>query len=219
MTATTNQEAFRGALSDIPRFVYANGLALAVVSVLWFLASLPLITIGPATLAAYVAVQDLRSDRNRIDRDRVVAVLRDNGVASAVFSGVPVTFGAVSAAYGITAFQRGSLLGEAIALVAAYIALYVALALVPTFVRLARGEGPVSALRYGLRWLVRHPTPALAMGLVTFAVLAVTALLTVAFVLVFAGLAFSIQIAVVDTLEERSLRTTTAEDTQNTANT
>jgi hypothetical protein len=117
-----------------------------------------------------------------------------------------VAFGAVAVTYGVTALQRGSLLGEVVALVAAYVALYVALGLMPTFAELARGADPVEALRNGLGWLVRHPTPALAMGLVTVAVLALTVLLTIAFVVAFAGVAFSVQLTVIDAVEERSPR-------------
>lgn len=204
MTSTTNQGAFRQAVADVPSFVYGNWLRLTVVSVVWFVASIPVVTVGPATLGAYVAIQDLRSDRNRIDRGRILRVLRKNGIASVLFSGIPVIFGVVAATYGATALQQGSLVGEAIALVAAYIALYLALALVPTFVALAQETEPVDAFRYGIRWLVSHPTPALAMGLLSLVVLVLTLLLTIAFVLIFAGVAFSLQIAVVETVDSQT---------------
>lgn len=216
MTGGKDQEAFRHALSQAPRFVYQNGFRLVIISLLWFLVSLSLVMIGPATLAAYVAIRDLQSDQNRIDRAHVLTVLRRNGIASAMFSGVPVAFGAVAVTYGVAALERGSLLGEVVALVAAYAALYVSLALMPTFAKLAGGEDAVTALRYGLGWLVRHPTPALAMGLVTLVVLSVTVLLTIAFVLMFSGLAFSIQLAIIDEVEERSSRTSSVEMTPKT---
>jgi hypothetical protein len=44
------------------------------------------------------------------------------------------------------------------------------------------------------------------MGLVTVAVLALTVLLTIAFVVAFAGVAFSVQLTVIDAVEERSPR-------------
>ncbi|QIO21661.1 DUF624 domain-containing protein [Haloarcula sp. JP-L23] len=210
MTGETDQAAFRRAIAEVPGFVYHNGLRLALVSLAWVVASLPLVTIGPATLAAYAAVRGLRSDHNRIDRANVWAVVRRNGVASALFSGVPVAFGAVAVTYGVTALREGSLAGEVAALVAAYVALYVALALIPTYVELARGSDPVAAFRYGVGWLARHPTPALATGLLTLVVLAVTAVLTVAFVLLFAGVAFSLQVAVVETVDDRTNETSVA---------
>ncbi len=175
-----------------------------VISVVWFFVSLPLVTIGPATLGAYAAILDLRSDRNRIDRSRVCHTLRMNGVAALLFSGVPVAFGAVAVTYGVTALREGSLVGEGAALLTGYTALYVALALVPTFVRLAHGDSPIEALRFGLGWLVRHPTPALTTGILSIVLFALLALLTVAFVLLFAGSTFALQITVVEAVAGQS---------------
>ncbi|MDS0223517.1 hypothetical protein NDI54_19435 [Haloarcula sp. S1AR25-5A] len=201
---TGDQKAFRHAVAGVPGFVYRNGLSLVLVSVAWFLASLPLVTIGPATLGAYVAIQDLRSDRNQINREHVLHILHCNGVASLLFSGVPVVFGAVAVTYGVTSLQRGSIPGEIIALIAAYVATYSALALMPTFDRLARGDGVIDAARFGLGWLVHHPTPALAMGLLTVTLLALAALLTIAFVVLFAGVVFSLQVAIIEVVEAQS---------------
>lgn len=79
MTGGQDQEAFRHALSQVPQFVYQNGFSLVIISLLWFLASLSLVMIGPATLVAYVAIRDLRSEQNRIDRAYVLTVLQRNG--------------------------------------------------------------------------------------------------------------------------------------------
>lgn len=203
----SSQGAFRDAIASVPGFVYQNGLRLTALSLVWFVASLPLVTIGPATLGAYVAIQDLRSDRNRTNLDRIFAIVRQNGLSSMVFSGVPVAFGIVAAVYGSAALEQSSLVGEVVALVALYLALYVALVLIPTYTALARGTDPIDALRFGHRWLVKHPTAALALGLLTLVVLLVTALLTVGFILLFAGTAFSLQVAVVETVNDCSART------------
>lgn len=201
---TTDREAFQDALVTVPRFVYGNGLRLTMLSVAWVIASLPLVTVGPATLAVYTAVGDLRSDRNRIDRERIARILGQNGIASALFSGVPVVFAGIAVLYGATALSEGSLLGEVVALVAAYVALYVLLALVPTFVALSTGTEPVESFRYGVGWLRDHPTPALTTGLLTVVLLAVSVLLTIAFVLLFAGVAASLHVAVVETVDDRT---------------
>ena len=208
----TDQRAFRRSVVRVPGFVYHNGLRMTLLSLAWAVASLPLVTIGPATLAAYVAIRGLRSDRNAVDWSRIRTTLRRNGVASAVFSGVPVVFGAVAVTYGLTALRQGSLAGEVVALVAGYAALYVALALIPTFVALSEGTEPVAALRYGVGWLARHPTAALSMGLLTVAVLAVCLLLTVGFALLFAGLAFSLHVAVVEAVDDAAAATESAPD-------
>ncbi|WP_423747015.1 hypothetical protein V5735_20500 (plasmid) [Haladaptatus sp. SPP-AMP-3] len=198
MAETTDQIAFRSALTAVPSFVYGNALRLVVLSVAWVICLLPVITVGPATLLAYAAVQDLRSERNAVDASRLGSVLRRNGVASVIFSGVPVVFGGISVLYGIPALSRSMLLGEIIALIAGYIAMYSALVLVPTFSAMARGVSPVSALRYGIRWVASHPTAVLSMALLTVVTFAVTALLMVAFPLLFAGIAFSLHVIVTD---------------------
>lgn len=201
MKETTDQAVFRRALNRLPRFLYGNALRLVMVSVAWAICSLPMVTVGPATLSAYTAIQDLRSDRNTIDRSRIVSVLRQNGVASVVFSGIPVVFAMVAFLYGVPALAQESLVGEVVALMAAYIAIYTALVAVPTYTAMARGTPPVAAVRQGIRWVGAHPTAALTTGLLTVVVLALTVLLTIGFVLLFAGLAFSIHITVVEELD------------------
>lgn len=197
MTETTNQAAFRRALVGLPRFVYGNGLQLIVLSVVWVVCSLPLVTVGPATLAVYTAVQDLRSDRNTTDRSRIVSTLRQNGAASIVFSGVPVVFGVIAFLYGVQALEQGVLLGEIVALIAGYIALYATLVLIPTFDAMAAGVSPVASVRRGVRWVRAYPTAALTTALLSVAFLALSVLFTIAFVLLFAGVVVSLHVAVV----------------------
>jgi hypothetical protein len=76
---------------------------------------------------------------------------------------------------------------------------------------MARETDAVSAFRYGIRWLVDHPTPALAMGLLSILLLALTAVLTIGFVLLFAGLTFSLQITVVETVDRQTSDSTVSE--------
>lgn len=200
MAEESNRVAFQQALSGLPRFVYGNGLQLAMLSVAWTVCSLPLVTVGPATLAVYVAVQDLRSARNTINRSRISSILRQNGVASAVFSSIPVIFAIIAVLYGIQALKRGALIGEVIALIAGYISLYAVLVLIPTFNAMAAGVPPVSALRQGVRWVSSHPTAALTTALLTVIFFAVSVLFTIAFVLLFAGLTVSLHVAIVSEL-------------------
>lgn len=201
MTDTSDSVTFRRALSRLPRFLYGNALRLVVVSVVWAICSLPIVTVGPATLAAYTAIQDLRSDRNTVDRSRIISVLKQNGVASVVFSGVPLIFALITVLYGVPAITQQSLLGEGIALVAAYIAIYTSLVAIPTYVAMASGVSPVTAVRQGVQWVSSHPTAALTTGLFTIVVFTLTVLLTIGFILTFAGISLSIHVAVVDEFE------------------
>lgn len=188
-------------LRSTGNFVYANSHRLILVSVCWFVASLPLVTIGPATLAAYVAIRHLDSPYNRIDWGDLVSTVRQQFVASALFGLFPLSFLGLCALYLRAYVVDGSTLAAAIAFVTFYVALYAFLVMVPTFVRLAEREQASVAIRWGVSWVGAHPTLALLTGVVTLVTAVVTAVLTIAFVLIFAGAAFSFQIQMIDATE------------------
>lgn len=194
---SSDREALRAALAGTPRFVYANGLRLVGMSVVWVLCSLPVVTIGPATLGAYVAILGLRSDENRIDRGRVRQRLRESGGAAALLAGIPQVLGVVVVSYVSLLGTAPSLLAEVLLLAALYAGAYAVLVLVPTFVFLAEGDDDLTALKRGVAWVGSHPTLALVTGLVTLGLLGVTVALMVAFVLLFPALAFGFQVSVV----------------------
>lgn len=184
-------------LSGTAAFVYENSYWLVVISLVWTLASVFVVTIGPATLGAYVAIKGLNSDRNRIERDRVLSVCRRQLVPSVAFGLAPPLFFALTGGY-LTAMADGVTplrLGGAVATF--YAGLYLSLVLMPTFVALAEGRPGAEALRAGVGWVADKPTIAMLTGLVTLAVFLVTSVLTVAFVLLFAGVAFSFQVRMV----------------------
>ncbi|EMA59584.1 hypothetical protein [Halorubrum lipolyticum] len=192
---STHDSAGETGLGDRPthkrtlRFVYRHGAALIAVSVAWFLASLPLVTIGPATLGAYAAVRSLRQT-GRLDRGYVVSAVRTNGVHALLLSVLPVVFAAPAA----LSLRGGSTFTgptPIVAVVGLYVAGYLAVALIPTFVAMADGESPVAALKRAYVWTATDPAAALSLALVTAIVFAVTALLTIGFVLLFAAAAFS----------------------------
>lgn len=210
MARTTDQKAFSRALAGVPRFVYSNGPQVVLLSIAWVVASLPLVTIGPATLGVYRAILDLRSDRNRIDWANVKGVLRESGVAAMLLSGLPLVFGVLAVNYGIESLQSASLLGEVFALAAAYVAVYLVLVLMPAFLAMAQGHSDIDALKQGMRWVATHPTAALTMGLLTLVTLAISILLTIGFVLLFAGVAFALQIEILS-------QTTASADDETTA--
>lgn len=172
------------------RFFYEHGPRLVVVSVLWFLCSLPVLTVGPATLAAYTAVESLRVG-HQIDRGRIAATVKRHGVSAGLLAGVPVVFAAVAALYVQQYLATRATLALALGVVTTYAASYAALVLVPTFAGLAGGDDLEPSVRTAVRWTGRNPTAAVMVGMGTLLLAAVTGLLTVAFVVVFAGLAAS----------------------------
>lgn len=191
------------------KFVYANSLTLVLVSVGWFLASLPVLTIGPATLGAYVAIKQLNSDYNRIDRAELFGVVRERFVAAALFGLFPLMFLAIAGLYFQAYRQDGTTLAAVVFFVALYIALYGFLILIPTFTGLANRKAPSDAIRDGIGWVSTYPTLALLAGLITVMIATVTLLLTIAFVLAFAGIAFSFQFKMVTATEEIEERSDT----------
>lgn len=171
------------------RFVYHHSATLVAVSVAWFVASLPLVTAGPATLGAYAAVRSLR-ETGQVDREYVRRALRTNGLHAALLSFLPVAFiGAGSLYLGGVATAGG--FEPVIAVTALYIGGYIAVALIPTFVSLADGNPPVAALKQAYVWTATDPASTVALALVTVGLVAVTALSTIGFVLLFPALAFS----------------------------
>ena len=171
------------------RFVYEHSVTLVAVSVAWFVASLPLVTIGPATLGAYAAIRSLR-ETGALDRRRVAGVLRRNGVHAALLSFLPVTFFVAAGLYVRGGTPRTGF-ETVIAAVGVYVGAYLVVALIPTFVAMAAGDPPTAALRQAYVWTASKPTAALSLAIVTAVIFAVTALLTIGFVLLFPAVAFS----------------------------
>ncbi len=171
------------------RFLYEHSARLVLVSVAWFVASLPLITIGPATLSAYAAIRSLR-ETGRLDRGYVASSVRTNGIHAALLSFLPMVF-AIPAGLSLRGATTLGGVDSIVAVLGLYVAGYLAVALIPTFIAMADGVPPAVALKRAYVWTATDPTAALSLALVTAVVFVVTALLTVGFILMFAAVAFS----------------------------
>ncbi len=166
----------------------------------WFIASIPLVTIGPATLGAYAAIRSLR-ETGRVDRRYVTSAVRINGIHAALLSFLPTVF-AIPAGLSLRGGTTFSGVDSVIAVFGLYIAGYFVVTLIPTFIGMADGDSPATALKRAYVWTATDPTAALSLALVTTIVFVVTALLTVGFVLLFAAVTFSYHIEyLVDTLD------------------
>lgn len=195
MRKVDTQAVYRSFL-DAVKFFYEHGPRLVAVSVLWFLCSLPIVTVGPATLAAYAAIVSLR-ENHRFDREHVVATVKRHSVSAALLSGVPLAFTAVAALYIRQYLASQSILALTLGVVTTYAAGYAALILVPAFAGLATGTDLESAVKTAIRWTGQNAMGAVMMGMGTVVMFVVTGLLTVAFVVVFAGIAFSFHLETV----------------------
>lgn len=186
MRDADTRTVYRSFVSAV-RFFYEHGPRLVAVSTVWFLCSLPLVTVGPATLGAYAAVASLREGYT-FDRGRIVATLKRHGLSAALLSGVPLAFAAVAGLYVRRYLFARSTVPLVLGVVTTYAAAYAALVLIPTFAGLVAGEDLEPAVRAGIRWTGRNAVGVVAIGMGTVVLFAVTGALTVAFVVVFGGL-------------------------------
>lgn len=191
----SDSEVLGEALNDLKGFAYVNSAELTLVSVLWFVCSLPVVTIGPVTLGAYTAVTSLHEEEG-LNASRVFGTVRDNLVGSTLLGLLPIALGGITFLYLYRFLTAGDAIAGLLTLVGVYATIFVGLVLIPTFVSLAQGASGVQALRQGYLWVVLHPTLALAVALFSTIFLGVTAILVVAFMVLFAGVTFSFHVEV-----------------------
>jgi len=198
---------FGDALHETGQVVYHNSHLLTIVSVCWAVASLPIVTIGPATLGAYVAIGQIASDRNRIEPGQVLATVRRQFVSATLFGLLPVVFFLISGGYFLAQPAEPTLRTIIPFLLTLYAGIYAVLVLIPTFVELAVGTVPSDALRAGIAWTATHPTLAMLAGIFTVIVLTVTLALMITFPLLYAGLAFTFHWNIVSRKNQTSIYT------------
>ncbi|ELZ28477.1 hypothetical protein C474_15254 [Halogeometricum pallidum JCM 14848] len=186
MRDADTKTVYRSFVSAV-RFFYEHGPRLVAISALWFLCSVPLVTVGPATLGAYAAVTSLREGYT-FDRERVAATLKRHGLSATLLSGVPLAFAAIAGLYARRYLLERSTVALVLGVITTYAAAYTALVLIPTFAGLAAGEDLEPAVRAGIRWTGRNALGAVMIGMGTIVLFAVTGALTIAFVVVFGGM-------------------------------
>ncbi|GGN20310.1 hypothetical protein [Halarchaeum nitratireducens] len=196
MNTADDVRSVHAGLGDAFRSAYHHSVAAVVVSLGWFVASLPVVTVGPATLAAYAAIQSLR-EHGRVDRSEVREALAANWHNAALLSGVFVAFTVVTVAYATQYFQTGGVQAGALAVVVGYVTAHLAVVLVVAFVRLSEGASVYEAVTGGYSWTVSRPFDTVLVGFVSLGLFAVSALLTVTVCLVFPFLLFTFHVAVV----------------------
>lgn len=194
-TADDRADRHPKAFVETLRFVYRHSTALVPASVLWLLCSLPVVTVGPASLGAYTVVCSLR-ETGQVDTDRVVGTVRRNLVPATLLGFLPVVFVGIAALYAVSGLSTG-LVGGALTAVALYAGLYLGVLLVPTFVSIADGTEPKRAVRESYVWLASEPATGLRLLLVTGVIFLATLGLTVGVLLLFAGLAGAYHVEVV----------------------
>lgn len=180
--------AVHRALRDAVGTVYRNPVATVTVSLGWLVASLPLVTVGPATLGAYAAVRSVVAT-GELDRSAVTETVTAHWLDAVLFSGLLgislSTAVLYLSRYAATGAGRAGLLG----VVSLYLLYHVGVVVAMSLVSLAGGTDVASAVSAGYTWSVRRPLATVLVGVVTGALFVVCALLTVALPLVFPALA------------------------------
>jgi hypothetical protein len=201
MSVRSDVAAFDGAVRSAARLSYDYILRIVLLSALWVVASLPVVTLGVASVGLYAAVHSLRQT-GTIDWDLVRTRVREQYRDATLLAPLPLVFFGIAWLYSTRAAPGPASVTTVLGILAFYVGLYAALVFVPTFVGLADGVPVWTALAEGQRWVGDHPALALATGSLTAVVLAVSLLLTVTFPLLFAGLAASLHVAVVEQTDD-----------------
>ncbi|GAB3671425.1 YesL family protein [Halopiger thermotolerans] len=177
------------------RFVWDNLVEVVQISLAWFLAVLPIVTIGPATVGAYRAVLSLREDDvDGIDRGAVLEAVREGFVHATLLSFVPLVLLVSAANYALAYLASGAVTAGLLGLGCLYAGLYAGLVSMPTLLGLAAGKPVLAAFADGYRWTARHAVGAVALGVVTVVLFVVSSVLTVAVAVLFAGVAFALHV-------------------------
>ncbi|MFC7140557.1 hypothetical protein ACFQMA_12065 [Halosimplex aquaticum] len=165
-----------------------HAVSFVVVSLAWSLASLPVVTVGPATLGAYAALISIREEGS-VDAGFVLQTLREHGLDALLLGVVVIVTSTISLLYFGRFVATGSRLAGVLGVAGIYVSVHVGLVLVPAFVGLASGADLSEAVRSGYYWTVTQPLVAVSMLVLTSLLLVASALLTVAVVVVFPALA------------------------------
>lgn len=198
-TIDSDVDRLRVALRNARRLLFRNVGALVLLSVCWFVVSLPVVTIGPATLGAYVAIQSLRRTGS-VNRSAVVSTVKRNVWNATLLGLLPTVLVGITAINVYAYFQTGRFLLQVAAIGSFYAAVYVSVLLIPVFVALTDETSARTSMKTGHTWMTDHTTLAFTTATLTLAVLVASLLLTVAVVLVFPAVAFVLHLEIVDFL-------------------
>jgi hypothetical protein len=191
-------ETFRRSVFETARFVYQQSLELVFISIAWFLISLPMFTVGVATLGAYAAIISLR-ETGAVDVDEVRKTVRSQFVPALVLGWLPGLL-TVTWVTNVSSYVRnGDAQSLVLSIAVLYFLVYTFLVLVASYLELVGGTQLWPAFKQANMWVRRNPVLSILTAAVTLLVFVTTALLTVAFVLLFPAIAFSLHVHVYDT--------------------
>lgn len=183
----------RRAAVTVGKRIYRELPLFVIISICWFVASIPLVTIGPATLGAYTGIISLREE-SKIDVQRISQLVRSQLISSTAVGLFPIVIFVVTNLYFVEYLNSSSNFALLLAISGLYVTFYMYLVLIPTFVSMAYGMPFLVALREGYVVTSKRPLLSLGTGVATLALFAATAVFTIALALLFPALAFSLHL-------------------------
>lgn len=154
--ARPSKGPFRRSLRQTAIFVYRHSASLVVVSVCWFVSSLPIITSGLATLGAYSAIRSMRNS-DRIEIREILQSLQRHGLNAVLMGIVPVIVCVFTVLYFYRYTVTGSMPYVILSIVGVYLLSFLSLVLLTTFARLVDGCAFAEAVKDSYMWLVHNP--------------------------------------------------------------
>lgn len=190
-------ETFRRSILETARFVYQQSLTLVFISIAWFLLSLPVFTIGVATLSAYAAIISIR-EKGTVDVDTVRETVRSQFVPALVLGWLPGLITVIWVANVSSYVRSGDAQSLLLSIAVLYFLVYTFLILVAIYIELVDGTELWPAFKQANLWVQQNPMLSILTAVLTLLVFVTTVLLTVAFVLLFPAIAFSLHVHVYD---------------------
>ena len=190
-------------LRSTTAFAWQHLDAMVAISVGWVLCSLPVVTIGPATLGGYCAIVSLREE-GQVSWKALLEVVREQLLYSVLLGTAPVVLLSVTTGYALAYLSTGATVSLGLTVVGLIGSIYVLLISVPTYVGLAHGDNPTEALKGGVFWTAHYAVRASVLATVTVALFVSLALTTIGVGLLFAGLTFALHTELVTATQHRS---------------
>lgn len=180
--------------------------AIVAISIGWVLCSLPVVTIGPATVGSYYAVASLR-EQGQVDREKLLGTVRDQLPYALLLGLAPVVLFGIMSAYAQAYLSTGASASLGLTVVCLIATAYILLVSVPTYIGLAQGDDPIEALKEGIIWTANHTVRASVLATLTVILFACLAITTIGIGLLFAGLTFVLHTELVTATWNHSTRT------------
>lgn len=195
MSTASQSTGVHRSLRETGAFVYRHSAVLVVVSICWFIGSLPVVTAGPATLCAYAAIRSLRNEDREMTA--VLSTLRRHGLNAALLGFVPGIVCVVTLLYFYKYLMTNSVEHLVFAIIGVYLFSFLSLVLVTTFVRLAAGSAFDEAVQDGYSWAVHDPLRSTMTMVTSGAIFLVGVISVVGLIIIIPAILFSFHTAII----------------------